>query len=176
MKNLKTFLSGVRPFLLFAATYNHSPGSPSLLKFIFKTPLYRTIREVALEMFKVLTTNDLNYNTLIELLQMDDFGKNKIKVIIELVGIKTTIGDSSTFTLNYTFEIKPRVYKQDRLSLRAQYNFLKSFVNSVKKQNPNSSFKADEMVKFTSVAVKVTTTGSNKMIPFSWSPKDGMSL
>ena len=105
---------------------------------------------------------------------MDNFGKNRIKVIIE--GVKPTIEDSSTFTLNYTFEIKSSVYKQDRLTTRAQYNFLKSFVNSVKKQNPNSSFKADEMVKFTSVAVKVTTTGSNKMIPFSWSPKDGMSL
>ena len=66
-------------------------NSPTQLKFIFKTPLYRTIREVALEMFKVLTTNDLNYNTLIELLQMDDFGKNKIKVIIELVGIKNKL-------------------------------------------------------------------------------------
>ena len=107
---------------------------------------------------------------------MDNFGKNRIKVIIELEGIKATIEDSSTFTLNYTFEIKSSVYKQDRLTTRAQYDFLKSFVNSVKKQNRNSSFNADEIVKFTSVAVKVTTTESNKMIPFAWSPKDGLSL
>lgn len=41
---------------------------------------------MALELFIVLTDNSLSYKTLVYIVQKDNFGENKIKVIIE--GVK----------------------------------------------------------------------------------------